>query len=353
METNKPILLIIFIIIMLFTEIMCINIEIAFNYLPIVFYIISFVMFTILIKRKINNKKDIVILNIIILVINWLLAKFITFGYIPILAILIFCIKLKKLEFNESFIKFVLKYYIIPLGILLIINKVYLAVISEISDMYDYFLVDYIYLILNCIYTLLVFNSIIIISYVLYKDNFKILFSINSKYVFIISSIIIIIILLIKIIIGCINLNEAKNNIYVVNNVIQANDINEFYSLSLESSIDADNISESFEKLPRYLLSINNVLIKGQKNWADSSYILGTNDIEELVRKRTMTKKEALKTYIETSENYIDYLSIYTKNLKLQNIVFFIIYFIDIISVYIVYKNLKNNNESIKCNVRN
>ena len=101
------------------------------------------------------------------------------------------------------------------------------------------------------------------------------------------------------------------------------------------------------KKMSQYLLSINDILIKGQKDWADSSYISRTNDIEELVRKRTMTKKEALKIYIETAEDYIDYLSIYTKNLELQNIVFFIIYFIDIISVYIVYKNLKDNNESI------
>lgn len=347
MEKNKPILLIIFIIILLFTEIMCINIEIAFNYLPIVFYIISFVMFNILIKRKINNKKDIVILNIIILVINWLVAKFITFGYIPILAILIFCIKLKKFEFNESFTKFIVKYYIIPLVILLIIDKAYTTFIYEISDMYDYFLVKYIYFIWFCVYELLVFNSIIIILYVLYKDNFKILFSVNSKYGFIISSIIIIIILFIKIIIGYMYLNEANDNMYVVNNAIESNDINEFYSLNLKSSEYSDNFNELFEKMSQYLLSINDILIKGQKDWADSSYISRTNDIEELVRKRTMTKKEALKIYIETAEDYIDYLSIYTKNLELQNIVFFIIYFIDIISVYIVYKNLKDNNESI------
>ena len=248
MEKNKPILLIIFIIILLFTEIMCINIEIAFNYLPIVFYIISFVMFNILIKRKINNKKDIVILNIIILVINWLVAKFITFGYIPILAILIFCIKLKKFEFNESFTKFIVKYYIIPLVILLIIDKAYTTFIYEISDMYDYFLVKYIYFIWFCVYELLVFNSIIIILYVLYKDNFKILFSVNSKYGFIISSIIIIIILFIKIIIGYMYLNEANDNMYVVNNAIESNDINEFYSLNLKSSEYSDNFNELFEK---------------------------------------------------------------------------------------------------------
>lgn len=201
-ERKGAMLLVIAVMIIIFTESIGINMQIALNYLPVFFAIITVILFNLKLKEKITNKKSIIIINVIVLGINLLLTKLISgiFSYVSILAVLILCKFLEKidfLQFDRFFIKDIIKYYIIPLIILLIIDVGYPKFINAISELSDFWMVDYVYFAMNIIYEILIANIVMVMLVIFFKDiiNSKIAINISPKRIFIISSIILVIIM--------------------------------------------------------------------------------------------------------------------------------------------------------------
>ena len=160
----------------------------------------------------------------------------------------------------------------------------------------------------------------------------------SAKRIFIISSIILVIILCIKIIIGCINGSEADTKIEMLNTAIQAKDLNTYYELNLDPNVNLEDMSEIQEKEQKYMVSFNNILINGVSSWSELFYKTETNGIQDMVSRKSMTGKEALQKYTESAEEYIKRLNIYKENLSLQNVSNVIIYLLDMICIFIVYK---------------
>lgn len=343
-EKNGATVIIIAILIILFTEIIGINVEIALNYLPLFFALITFIIFNLKLKEEITNKKNIIIINIIVLLTNLLLTKLIsgTFSYVSILAVLILCKFLDKIDFmkfDSFFIKDIIKYYIIPLVVLLIIDVGYFEVAYTLSELSDIWMVNYMYFAMTIIYEILIADIVMVMLVIFYKDiiNSKIPVNISSKKIFIASAIIIAIILCIKIIIGVINGNEANNRIEELNSAIQSNNLNTYYQLVFDANVSLENFDEIQEKIQEYMVSFNNIL-KGMSNWSELFYEMETDGIQEMVAKRFMTEKEALQKYKESAEEYLDTLDIYKGNLTMQNVSNIIIYLLNIICIFIVYR---------------
>ncbi len=344
-ERKGAMLLVIAVMIIIFTESIGINMQIALNYLPVFFAIITVILFNLKLKEKITNKKSIIIINVIVLGINLLLTKLISgiFSYVSILAVLILCKFLEKidfLQFDRFFIKDIIKYYIIPLIILLIIDVGYPKFINAISELSDFWMVDYVYFAMNIIYEILIANIVMVMLVIFFKDiiNSKIAINISPKRIFIISSIILVIILCIKIIIGCINASGADTKIEMLNTAIQAKDLNTYYELNLDPNVNLKDMGEIQEKEQKYMVSFNNILIKGVSSWSELFYKTETNGIQDMVSRKSMTGKEALQKYTESAEEYIERLNIYKENLSLQNVSNVIIYLLDMICIFIVYK---------------
>lgn len=344
-ERKGAMLIVIAVMIIVFTESIGINMQIALNYLPVFFAIITVILFNLRLKEKITNKKSIIIINVIVLGINLLLTKLISgiFSYVSILAVLILCKFLDNIDFSRFdsfFIKNIVKYYIIPLVILLIIDVGYPKFINTISELSDFWMVDYVYFAMNIIYEILIANIVMVMLVIFFKDiiNSKIAINISPKRIFIISSIILVIILCIKIIIGCINGSEADTKIEMLNTAIQAKDLNTYYELNLNPNVNLEDMSEIQEKEQKYMVSFNNILIKGVSSWSELFYKTETNGIQDMVSRKSMTGKEALQKYTESAEEYIKRLNIYKENLSLQNVSNVIIYLLDMICIFIVYK---------------
>ena len=344
-ERKGAMLIVIAVMIIVFTESIGINMQIALNYLPVFFAIITVILFNLRLKEKITNKKSIIIINVIVLGINLLLTKLISgiFSYVSILAVLILRKFLDNIDFSRFdsfFIKNIVKYYIIPLVILLIIDVGYPKFINTISELSDFWMVDYVYFAMNIIYEILIANIVMVMLVIFFKDiiNSKIAINISPKRIFIISSIILVIILCIKIIIGCINGSEADTKIEMLNTAIQAKDLNTYYELNLDPNVNLEDMSEIQEKEPKYMVSFNNILIKGVSSWSELFYKTETNGIQDMVSRKSMTGKEALQKYTESAEEYIKRLNIYKENLSLQNVSNVIIYLLDMICIFIVYK---------------
>ena len=344
-ERKGAMLLVIAVMIIVFTESIGINMQIALNYLPVFFAIITVILFNLRLKEKITNKKSIIIINVIVLGINLLLTKLISgiFSYVSILAVLILCKFLDNIDFSRFdsfFIKNIVKYYIIPLVILLIIDEGYSKFINTISELSDVWMVNYTYFAMITIYEILIANIVMVMLVLFFKDiiNSKITINISPKRIFTISSIIIVIILCTKIIIGLINVNEADNKIETLNSAIQSGDLNTYYELNLDPNVNLEDMSEIQEKEQKYMVSFNNILIKGVSSWSELFYKTETNGIQDMVSRKSMTGKEALQKYTESAEEYIKRLNIYKENLSLQNVSNVIIYLLDMICIFIVYK---------------
>ena len=278
-ERKGAMLLVIAVMIIVFTESIGINMQIALNYLPIFFAIITVILLNLKLKEKITNKKSIIIINIIVLGINLLLTKLISgiFSYVSILAVLILCKFLDNIDFSRFdsfFIKNIVKYYIIPLVILLIIDEGYSKFINTISELSDIWMVNYTYFAMITIYKILIANIVMVMLVLFFKHiiNSKITINISPKRILTISSIIIVIILCTKIIIGLINVNEADNKIETLNSAIQSGDLNTYYELNLNPSIKWEDMSEIQDKEERYMFSFNDILIKGESSWSELFY---------------------------------------------------------------------------------
>lgn len=344
-EKNGAMLIVISIMIILFTEIIGINMQIALNYLPIFFAIVIVILFNLMLKKETTNKKSIIIFNIIVLGTNFVLTKLIggIFGYSSILAILILCKFLDKInfiQFDKLFFKDIVKYYIIPLIVLLIIDMGYTKLAYAISELYEFWMVNYIYFAMGVIYDVLIANIMMTMLVLLFREliNSKIQINASSKSICIISSIILIIILCTKVAGGCINSNEADNKIEILNNAIQSNNLNTYYELNFDPDLKLEDMDEIQDKEQRYMMSFNDILVKGVSSWSELFYKTETNGIEDSVNRRNTTKKEALQIYIESAENYVERLNIYKENLSMQNTSNVIIYLLDIICIFIVYK---------------
>ncbi|MBR3002248.1 MAG: hypothetical protein IKF38_01570 [Clostridia bacterium] len=346
-KKNSSILIIISVIVILFTEIIGVNIQIAFNYLPIFFGIITIILFNLKING-ITDTKNLIILNIIILGINLVLTSFITgnLSYSSILAVLIFCKftdKINDLQFDKLFIKNIIIYYIIPLVILLGGDVGYTKIISEITVLNNVWMVNYSYFALFVIYKLLIANIVMVMLMVVFKEiiDLKISININHKIIMFIFSSIIFIILCIKITLGFTSMNNANDKIVKLREAIQNNKLNTYYELNFDTNIKADDISEVQDEEQKYMLSFNQILIKGVASWSEISYKIETNGIQNMVNRKTMTQKEALQRYKNSAENYINRLNIYNEDLSMQNIANIIIYVIDVICIFVIYKKIE------------
>ena len=321
--------------------------QIAFKYLPIFFAIITLVFFNLKLKEM-TDKKHLIIINIIIIVLNFILTNLIsgTFGYASILAVLIFCKWIDKnndLQFDKSLIKNIIIWYIIPLVVLLGIDAGYPKLISEISKSNNYWMVNYDYLAMVTIYQIILANIVMIMLVTVFKEiiDSKIEININSKSIMIASAIILAVILCIKIILGYIGINNANSKIEKLNNAIQSNDFNTYYELNLDPNWTVENMEEVQEKQTRYMVSFNEILTKGVSSWTELFYKTETNGIQDMVNRRTMKQKDALQKYNQSAENYLERLNIYKGNLTMQNISNIIIYLIDIICIFVVYNRIE------------
>lgn len=342
---NGIMLIIISILIILFTEIAGISMPIVENYLVLLFAIIAIILFNLRLKKKTNNKKVIILLNVIVLGINIGLCLLIRrLSYAAILSILILCKFLDKIDFsqfNKIFIKNIIKYYIIPLIALLAIDRGYFELanaISETSEKYEFWNKQYVYFAMTAINIVFWANIVMVMLVLLLKDviNSKITIYISSKSITIISSIIVVIILCIKIMIVCYNQKESDNKINILNNAIQSNSLSTYYELNFYPSVTAD--LDHYDEIFRYMESFNNILIKGMKTEMELVYKVETSGIQDMVKRRPNTKKEGLQVYRDKSEEYIKRLQICKQNLTIQNVANIVIYLLDIIAIFIVYQ---------------
>lgn len=347
LKKNNTILIIISIMIVTFTEIIGINMQIAFKYLPIFFAIITLVFLNKKLKEMTDKKH--LIINIIIIVLNLVLTNLIsgTFGYASILALLIFYKLIDKnngLQFDKALIKNIIMWYIIPLVILLGIDAGYSKLISEISESSNYWMVNYNYLAMVTIYKIILANIVMVMLVIVFKEIIasKIEININSKtIIMIISAITLAVILCIKIILGYIGINDANSKIEKLNRAIQFNNLSTYYGVNLDSNLTVEDIGEVQEKERRYMVSFNEILTKGVSSWSELSYKLETNGIQDMVQKRTMNQKDALQKYNESAKKYVERLNIYKDNFTVQNISNIIIYLIDIIFIFVAYKKIE------------
>lgn len=74
-KRNGGTLILVLLLIILFTEIVGINMQIGLNYLPIFFAIITIILFNFKLKEQAINGKNMVIINISIIVLNYLLMQ--------------------------------------------------------------------------------------------------------------------------------------------------------------------------------------------------------------------------------------------------------------------------------------
>ena len=354
LKNNSIVLIVISIMMILFTEIIGINMQIAMNYLPIFFAIITMVFFNLKLKKEINDGKHLIIVNIIVIGLNFVLTKLIIgyLSYVSILAILILCRFTDKInfsQFNKFFIKNIAIYYIIPLVVLLGIDVGYPKLMSEISELSKSWMVNYTYFALVAIYDVLIANIVMVMLAILLKEiiNVKIMININPKVIFIIFAVILIIILCIKIIQVSSSIKNADAKIDKLNNAIQANNLYDFYSLNLDSSLKLENMDKVQNKEKRYMMSFNEILTKGVSSWSELFYKTETHEIQDMVSRKTMNKKEALQRYTEGARNYVERLNIYKDNLSMQNVSNVIIYLVDIICIFIVYRKCVMSDESL------
>lgn len=124
----------------------------------------------------------------------------------------------------------------------------------------------------------------------------------------------------------------------MLNSAIQSNNLNTYYELNLDPNVIWENMSEIQEKEKIYMQSFNNILIKGVSSWSELFYKTETNGIQNMVSRKSMKEKEALQEYMESAEKYIERLNIYKENLTLQNVSNVIIYLLDLICIFIIYK---------------
>ena len=290
-----------------------------------------------------------IIVNIIILTLNVGLSKLIThnINFNSILAVLILCKFIDKInfvKFDKIFIRDVFKYYILPLVVLLFIDIGYSKLIYKISELYESWMVNYTYTAMVVLYEILITNITIVMLVILFNDriDFKTNINISAKFIFILSSIILILILSIKLSITFMNENKTDSKINMLNNALQIDNLNEYYKLDLEPNIKLEDEDEIFDKLEQYMLSFNDILIKGVSSGTELVYKTATNGLQDIVNGRRMTIDEALQDYRERAEDYIYRLHIYKKDLWLQNVSNIIIYFGNIIFIYLVYKKCTN-----------
>lgn len=344
-KKNNAILIVISIMIVIVTEINMQNMQIAFNYLPIFFAIITLIFLNLKLKGM-TDKKHLIIINIIIIVLNFVLTSLIreNLGYASVLAILIFCKLIdKNNEFDKSLIKNIIVYYIIPLIILLGIDAGYPRLTIKISESSNYWMVNYNYFAMFTIYETILANIVMTMLVIVFKEiiDSKIQIDINAKTIMITVAIILGAILCIKIILGYISINDANYKIDKLNSAIQSNNLNTYYELNFDPKLTIENIRDVQEKEKRYMVSFNEILTKGVSSWSELSYKVGTNGIQDMVKRRTMKQKEALQKYNESAENYVERLKIYKENLTMQNISNIIIYLIDITCAFVIYKRIE------------
>ena len=341
LKKNNAILIVISVMIVIFTEI---NMQIAYNYLPIFFAIITLIFLNLKLKGM-TDKKHLIIINIIIIVLHFVLTSLISIrGYASILAILIFCKLIdKNNEFDKSLIKSIIVYYIIPLIILLGIDAGYPRLIIKITESSNYWMVNYNYFAMVTIYETILANIVMVMLVIVFKEiiDSKIQIYINAKTIMITVAIILGVILCIKIILGYISINDANYKIDKLNDAIQSNNLNTYYELNLDPKLTIEDIRDVQEKEKRYMVSFNEILTKGVSSWSESFYKIGTNGIQDMVNRRTMKQKEALQKYNESAENYVERLKIYKDNLTMQNISNVIIYLIDVTCVFVIYKRIE------------
>lgn len=344
-KTNSSILIIISIMIIIFTEIVGISMPIAFNYLQIFFAIITIIFFNLKLKEK-TDKKNLVIINIIIIVANIALTNIIS-GYFKntsVLAVLIFCKNIDKIDniqCNKKLIKNIMLYYIIPLVVLLGIDVGYSKLVSEMPIANEYVMVHYNFVAMQTIYEIVMANIVMIMLGIVFKEiiNSKMVITTNSKRMMIIFNSILALILCIKIILGYASIKDAKFKISKLNNAVESNNLNTYYEIDFEPNVALEEmvLHDNMD-----ILSFNRILRKNVSRNAEIFYKVETSGIQDRVNDRTMRKNEALQQYNTGAINYIGRLEVYKNQLAIQNIANFSIYLIDIICIFIVYKKMKN-----------
>ncbi len=335
-----------FLIIILFTELIGLNIQIAFLSSLIVTSILAIILLNIKLKENFITKKIRII--IIILVISCaILSVFIikpVYCCSVVLAVMILYKYMDKIDFQKikfEFIKGFVIYYIIPLIVLLVISKLYSEGVYELSKLKIMWMVNYFEFVLIVVYEKIIVDIIIVMLVLAYKEilNSKIKVSINSKLIYILSIITILVILSTKIVLIFINMGVVDDRTLKLSIAVYHNNLQEYYELNFNPDL---NVQENniYEEENNYMLSFNDILVKGVWKWAELFYKTGTVSLKENVNKRNISKKEAINIYKEKSEGYIEILNNYKENLYLQIVCYIIIYLSNIICVTIIYKKI-------------
>ena len=208
----------------------------------------------------------------------------------------------------------------------------------------DYLMtVKYELVVMSVIYEILIANIVIIMMTMLFKETINTKINISPTIILVISIIVLLIIVIAKIIGGFIYENDVDKRITILSNALQVNNLNKYYEINFDSSIDLEDIEEIIEKANRYMSSFNNMLNKGTLISSELMYKIRTNGLEGLVSSKSMSKKEALQTYKESAEYYIDDLNYHKEILTMQNVVNIIICSLYIICIVIVYVKVNNS----------
>ena len=358
---NKSILMLFSsILIILYTEIVCLNIDFAFNYLPIVIFIISLVLLNVNLKH-LNTSKT------VILVTNLIVVSFVVFPSIlifeifdkynegeiikiaAICSISILSYNLKKIDFSnldKAYFVGILKFFILPLFLLIAFNQLYNYFIIFLNDFLD---IDNSLGIINKfeVIMVLIFRIILVdITFILFTLSMKNLLNDikYNKYELLSMIFIILIIFIIKICILVPSITLMNKNIKILTSIYPASSIDD-YNIFFEKVIDEPTDAETGEYILDFSRAISsfNELYTCQATKYSSDYITNIQLNSNPKNNSATSKRQILEFCNSSTEIYIDVYKEILDNLIKQIFYFIIIYVIDLISIIIIFKFKESN----------
>lgn len=334
----------IFILIVAFTEIVGLNFKIAFNYLPIVFAILTLIVFNIRLKKNLIRGKEAVFMNAVVILVNIILtsiiARKITFA--SLLPVLIFSKSLEKIDVNTmdgKFFKGIIKSYIAPLILFLVIYVVYFKLVTVLSNMtQSWWDVNYFSTAMEVTFRVILADFCMVMLVQESKDIIDSKVNIEPKDILIVATMAIITIMIIKISITIIAVAGTNKKIGELEEAIDINKLETFYTINFNENITASNAGDIEAKEEYYKKSFNNILTKGEANRSELVYKKEAENINTLFSRRRYSRKMATAKYLESSENYVKRLEKVKEDLYMQVVFYTFIYIVNILCIAMVYK---------------
>lgn len=338
------------ILIFAFTEIVGLNFQIAFNYLPILFAILTIIVFNVRLKNNLIKGKEAVLMNAVVILINVILTSLITrkITFASLLPVLIFSKSLEKIDVNTidgKFFKGIIKSYIAPLVLFLVIDFAYFRLIGALSELtQSWWTVNYFKVAMEVTFEVILADFCMVMLVQEAKEMIDAKVNIEPKDIFIVATMIIITIMIIKISMTFIAVAGANKKIEELSSAIKTNRIETFYTINFNENITASTAGDVEAKEEYYRTSFNSILTKGEANRSELVYKTETENINLLFSRRKYSKRMATARYLEEAENYMKRLDKCKDDMYMQVVFYAFIYIVNILCIAMVYKKSKEQN---------